>query len=485
MNFPPAKSPPTLSAITARSARTGEADVFEIFEALVANSQDIFFSLSSQGALEYVSPQWSVQLGYPPQEVIGRYFTDFVDNPEECRQAFRQGIKKAGTASDIEVRFRTNDGRVLRYLAHARPDRGPEDEIRRVVGVAKNVTVLLEVQEQLRESEHRYRSLLESLADPAVVYDLEGGCQYLNPAFRQVFGWTLEEFQDKQIPFVPEEEVGPTMDKIKGIIERGDAVSQFASKRLTKDGRLLDIVISASRFYDTQGRPAGLSAILRDVTEQQRLERELADRLVELMEVKSQLESQADELTRLNAEMMLANQRLTELSLTDHLTGLHNHRSFQERVDQEIKRVRRYKTPLSLIMADLDNFKHYNDTFGHQAGDQVLRDLATNLVRSVRETDFVARYGGEEFCILLPQTEANSARVVAEKVRIAVEHQFCGKHGQPECALTISLGISCFTPNMTKVQFIELADRALYESKTNGRNQCTLAPECLMEVEGA
>ncbi|MBU0515347.1 MAG: PAS domain S-box protein, partial [Proteobacteria bacterium] len=344
MNFPPSKAPPTLSAISSRSPRTGEADIFEIFEALVANSQDIFFSLSSQGALEYVSPQWSIQLGYPPEEVIGRFFTDFVENPEECRQAFRRATKTADATSDNEVRFRTKDGRVLRYLAHARPDRGADDEIRRVVGVAKNVTVLLEVQEQLQESEHRLRSLLESLADPAVIYDLEGGCQYLNPAFRQVFGWTLEEFQDRRIAFVPEEEVGPTMAKIEGIIERGEAVSQFATKRLSKDGRLLDIVISASRFYGSQDRPAGLSAILRDVTEQRRLERELADRLVELMEVKSQLESQADELTRLNAEMMLANQRLTELSLTDHLTGLHNHRSFQERADQEIKRVRRYKT---------------------------------------------------------------------------------------------------------------------------------------------
>jgi diguanylate cyclase (GGDEF)-like protein/PAS domain S-box-containing protein len=450
-------------------------EINDIIESVVSCTTDIFFSMKPDGALEYVSPQWEAQLGHTPAEVLGRYFTDFVSNPEDCRQAYRQALGASSPVDNLVVRFVTKGGQSRSYLAQASPAHDPEGNLRRVVGVAKDIHDLMCVQDQLKESEYRYRSLLQSLADPAVIYDLEGKCLYINPAFTRVFGWGLEELQGRQVPFVPDEETGPTQERIRGIIERGEIVNQYATKRLAKSGRVLDIVLSAALFYDSKDRPAGISAILRDVTEQKSLENELADRLVELMEVKSQLESQADELTRLNAEMMLANQRLTELSLTDHLTNLPNHRCLQDRLDQEIKRVRRYKTPLSLVMIDLDNFKQYNDTFGHQAGDQALKELSLILSRTVRETDFSARYGGEEFCLLLPQTNIRAAGVVAEKVRAAVENHFQDGQSDPARALTISLGLATFTSDLTKAQFIELADRAMYQSKAAGRNQATVA----------
>src|SRR6185295_16446480 len=109
-------------------------------------------------------------------------------------------------------------------------------------------------------------------------------------------------------------------------------------------------------------------------------------------------------------------ERLYELSLTDGLTQIANHRHFQERLRDEFRRAQRYDDPLALILLDLDHFKDVNDKHGHLAGDQVLKDVAAGIKKSVRETDFVARYGGEEFAVVLPKTQLTNALTIAERV---------------------------------------------------------------------
>lgn len=176
----------------------------------------------------------------------------------------------------------------------------------------------------------------------------------------------------------------------------------------------------------------------------------------------------------MNVRLYVETQRL---AATDPLTGLANRRAFQERLEEEMRRARRYDRPLSLIMADLDYFKLYNDTHGHPAGDLVLQDLAALLRANVRETDLVARYGGEEFVILLPETSRVGARAVAEKVRDAVEnHPFPHRQTQPGGQLTISLGVATFPEDIDKPEaLIHCADKALYRAKEMGRNRQEVA----------
>lgn len=129
----------------------------------------------------------------------------------------------------------------------------------------------------------------------------------------------------------------------------------------------------------------------------------------------------------MNVHLYTETQRLAR---TDPLTGLANRRTFERRLEEEIVRVRRYEHPLSLLMADLDHFKAYNDTYGHQVGDAMLQQVAELLQGAVRETDLVARYGGEEFVILLPETPPDGVRAVAEKIRETVEeHRFLDGDG--------------------------------------------------------
>jgi len=161
------------------------------------------------------------------------------------------------------------------------------------------------------------------------------------------------------------------------------------------------------------------------------------------------------------------------LATTDPLTGLANRRVLEQRLEEEARRARRYQRPLSLIMADLDHFKVYNDTYGHPAGDVVLQEVANLLRANVRETDLVVRYGGEEFAVLLPETSLAGALAVAEKLRIAVEnHPFPRREALPGGRLTISLGVATFPEEVGEPEaLIRYADEALYRAKESGRNR--------------
>jgi len=168
-----------------------------------------------------------------------------------------------------------------------------------------------------------------------------------------------------------------------------------------------------------------------------------------------------------------AEDKLEELATTDALTGLRNRRKFDATIDSEWRRAMRYKTPLSLLMIDADHFKTYNDTFGHQAGDQVLVGIAICISDAVKRAgDCAARYGGEEFAVLLPGQSAKEAIQVAETIRTKVQ----GWVGDTTIS-TVSIGIAGVTPSagMDWHQFVDAADKALYAAKAAGRNRCVLA----------
>jgi diguanylate cyclase (GGDEF)-like protein len=171
--------------------------------------------------------------------------------------------------------------------------------------------------------------------------------------------------------------------------------------------------------------------------------------------------------------------RLATQSSTDPMTGLFNVRRFRGQLTEEFFRARRYGRPLSLMMIDVDFFKTYNDKNGHPAGDELLKEIARILQRSVRGTDLAARYGGEEFVVLLLETGLASARVVAEKVRkIIAETPFPFREKMPEGRVSVSIGVSAYPDSgpADEQNLISIADRALYAAKAEGRNRvCVVA----------
>jgi diguanylate cyclase (GGDEF)-like protein len=176
-------------------------------------------------------------------------------------------------------------------------------------------------------------------------------------------------------------------------------------------------------------------------------------------------------------ELRMKNRQLEELlgkveymAITDALTGLYNRRRFYDFLAKEFKRSKRYSTALSLAILDVDYFKKVNDTFGHQTGDKVLKEISDILLKSIREIDTAARYGGEEFVVILPNTGKEGAIIVAERIRGCVEkHEFTGISGM----ITISAGISSLPDDLigSEEEMLKCADIALYSAKSGGRNR--------------
>jgi len=174
------------------------------------------------------------------------------------------------------------------------------------------------------------------------------------------------------------------------------------------------------------------------------------------------------------AAISLENARLFELATTDGLTKLYVHRYFQLLLDQEIQRSQRYGKHFALIMIDIDNFKKFNDTYGHQLGDEVLRSVARAIRKTSRDSDIAARYGGEEMAIILPETNARDAMAAAERIRAAVASTEV-PHLEEKLRVTISLGVAEFpTHAQEKKDLIRRADKAMYNAKHAGKNRVML-----------
>jgi diguanylate cyclase (GGDEF)-like protein len=190
---------------------------------------------------------------------------------------------------------------------------------------------------------------------------------------------------------------------------------------------------------------------------------------------RDELDDHHRQLRERNEELQRANEVLEQLSITDGLTKLHNHRYFQETLTREIKRASRIEQPLAMLLVDIDDFKRLNDQHGHAEGDAILARIARILNSSVRESDLLARYGGEEFVVLATGTELAGAVLLGEKIRTAVaETEFLVEQGRQPVRITVSVGVACFGGDRRR--FFDDADRALYRAKAEGKN-CVVAAQ--------
>ncbi|MFC1836758.1 PAS domain S-box protein, partial [Thermodesulfobacteriota bacterium] len=245
--------------------------------------------IHQDGRFVYVNDRLAHMLEYTPEEIVGKEFWEFV-HPADVETVKSRGLARSkGLAVEPEYEYRVvcKDGKTkwLHLLATTIDYRGRKANM----GNVADITGRKLMEDALRESqanfrnlyeeskrgEELYRSLLDSSPDAIVVYDLDGKVQYTNNSFTRLFGWTLGELRSKRIPFLPDSERDASMALIESVIGEGLACRRFETKRYTKDGRLLETSVSASRFLDHEGSPTGMIVILSDITERKRLEEQL------------------------------------------------------------------------------------------------------------------------------------------------------------------------------------------------------------------
>jgi len=248
---------------------------------------------------------------------------------------------------------------------------------------------------------------------------------------------------------------------------------------------LFDAATGVARLYDVATYPVrdadgtitNLVEYTREVTEEVRAQLEIVDYNRTLLDITERLEIKTAEADRANAllaekieSLEELNKRLERMAVLDVMTDLPNHRAFQERLSYEVKKAHRHGRMFSLLLIDVDNFKSYNDRFGHPAGDVLLTQLARIMRECVREVDLPARYGGEEFAIILPETDKYGGAVVAERLRAKVS-DFPFRHRQ----VTVSVGVADFpTDAADGGTLVTCSDQAMYYAKTHGKNAICL-----------
>jgi len=301
--------------------------------------------------------------------------------------------------------------------------------------------------QQIKTSELRYRRLFEAAQDGILILDAEtGAITDVNPFLIKMLGYSREELVEKKLWEVGAfKDVEASQDAFEAL-QKNEYIRYEDLPLRAKNGRLVDVEF-VSNVYLVGGEKV-IQCNIRDITERKQAQDAL-------------LKSQA---------------LLREQSVRDHLTGLFNRRYMEETLERELLRAARKQLSLGMIMLDVDNLKRFNDTWGHAAGDEILRELGSLLFKQVRGEDIACRYGGDEFILILPDA---SRGVTCERAELICEYakqfnlQF---EGQSLAAVTLSLGVAVFPEHgATSTAILRAVDAALYRAKYEGRGRVVVA----------
>ncbi|MFA4917233.1 MAG: diguanylate cyclase [Syntrophales bacterium] len=404
------------------------ADGVAIYQAIDDGSDFIFVDINRKGQLLSAISR---------SEAIGKRVTEVFPAVEKIGllDVFRQ-VWRTGEAQHHPLTV-YEDGRVQQWVENY-VFKLPSGII---VALYSDTTEKHNSEEALRESEEKYRFVVENAAESILIAQ-DGLLKYVNPMTVKLLGYSEEVLTS--MPFV--ELIHPEdMEKLfeahirtmRG--EENQPVHQFRVVTLDGTVRWAD---SRAVVISWEGKPATLN-FLTDTTERKRAEEVLRE----------------------------SENRYRELSIVDDLTQLYNSRHFYFQLKIELDRSNRYEQPLTLLLLDLDNFKAFNDAYGHVEGDQVLLRLGQVVKRCLRETDFAYRYGGEEFTILLPMTTSADGPVAAERIRTEFKKEIFSPAPGQDVHVTVSIGLAQYKPQEDIKTFVHRVDQLMYQGKKNGKDR--------------
>ena len=320
-----------------------------------------------------------------------------------------------------------------------------------------NFEQLEELKKKLLESEEKYRIITEYMADLITILDLDLNFVYISPSVLRLRGFTVEEAMAQTVEqVVAPESLGTLLTIFNEELKLEAAGADPRRHRIEevehycKDGSSIWMELSLSFIRDKDQKPTAIIIVSRDIDDRKR----------------------AEEALRKSEE------RYRELSIVDDLTQLYNSRHFHEQLKSEASRVNRYGQPLTLLMADIDNFKSFNDAYGHVEGDEVLSRFGQVVKRCLRETDSAYRYGGEEFTVLLPMTTSKDGLILAERIRKELKKEIFSPLSGEEIHVTMSIGLGQYQPHEDMKIFVRRVDELMYQAKKNGKDRVCSETKC-------
>jgi diguanylate cyclase (GGDEF)-like protein/PAS domain S-box-containing protein len=421
---------------------------------LIEASLDPLVTISAEGKIMDVNRATERVTGRSRAQLIGSDFSDYFTEPEKARQGY-QRVLAQGFVRDYPLAIRNVSGEVIEVVYHATVFKNEAGEVQGVFAAARDITERKRAEEALRESEERYRSVIAALFEGVLLLDADGAIRASNASAERTLGLTVDQLAGRT-PFDPRwraihEDGSPFPAETHPswvTLQTGEPCRDVVMGVNKPDGSLTWLSINSRPLCRPgDAKPYAVAASFADITERKRAE---------------------EELRALQAQ-------LREQAIRDPLTGLYNRRYLEETLRRDLARAERDGHPLGIIMGDIDHFKQLNDTYGHPAGDEVLRTLGRLLQHHARSSDIPCRYGGEEFVVVLPDMPLEAVRERAELMR----RDFAGLRiafGGAELIATLSIGVSGYPGHgKTADELIRAADLALYEAKRSGRNRVCYA----------
>lgn len=395
---------------------------------------DPIFYLSN-GKILKVNPAFEKTFGYSEKEIAEDIKLIIPTDLMFERKEIDAKIRKGEAIASHETTRKTKSGEILDLIASYTP---VKDETGQVVGATvfyKDITALKKMNKELQESQEKYKLITENAFDIIQLMNTSGIIEYVSPSNKSILGYTDKEYVGLPFQTYIHPEDVPILEKWFNHLINGSKPTPYEFRVLHKNGNYIWMEASTTPIMEN-GEVKQLVTIARDITERKRTRDELA-----------------------------------KMAFYDYLTGLPNRRTFDERLNMAILQANGLNKKVAVMMLDGRKFKKINDTYGHDAGDAVIKEIAKRIKASIRQTDTVARLGGDEMGIILPEIESfEMAEVIANCIIKSFEEPFFFNN----YVITIGAGIGiAFYPDhsVEKKQLVKYADEALYEAKESNRDE--------------
>jgi diguanylate cyclase (GGDEF)-like protein/PAS domain S-box-containing protein len=397
----------------------------------------------NDGMYVSINPGFTRIMGYTEEEIIGKTSVEYnIWENIEDRRRLLDGLRRDGEVINLEAVFRTKDGDIRHGLMSASIIN--LNDVPHILSITRDITDRKQMEEALRESEERYRTILENIEDGYFEVDVSGNFTFFNDSVCRMLGNTRAELMGmNHRQYTDKENSQKLYRAFNNVFRTGEPSPGVDYEIIGKDRTKRYLQSSASLIRNSSGQPIGFRGIMRNITDRKRMEEALRE----------------------------SENRYRELSIVDGLTQLYNSRHFYQQLRTEIDRVDRYGQPLSLLLLDLDDFKAFNDAYGHVEGDQVLSRLGQVVKRCLRQTDSAYRYGGEEFTILLPMTTGSDCVVTAERLRTEFRKEVFSPVPGQEVHMTVSIGLAQYKMKEDMKAFVHRVDQLMYQGKKNGKDR--------------